>query len=717
MALARVALHGSWLRVVIAPWGVAREQWLIQAEASTSDNVTRHPLTGAFANPLHESAFRAQLFRSAYVCHALLMTLSLAVYIWVALIAPQNLRVFWATIALITTFFTIGRALLHHMEDTQRGQQVSSWAWTGFLVPASIAVIYVYVMDTDSACEHVQLTYFAPLTSFATALINGSHGLGFVHKLCLIGLLLVTDLVPVTVCGELALALALCNWGALVVGSAAAHMVEVYLRHSYAEKVQDKRRVREEKSRLEERNEQLRTSNERLLYDMKLRARSFDEDDLSAIGRGLQAEASQPHQPAGDADSSEAGGPAPSSAPPPSLPPGAPSSTTSESAAPPRLTETDDDGAQRAQPDRAGGCHSRAPLPAEWNEAKAPDGRTYYFHTVTKETKWTRPAAAAAASAEPPLPAGWKQAEAPNGRTYYHYLPGGKGTQWVRPTELADAAAATPAAAPGEEVALSQFEMEAEEEAMLVDLMADEELQSILGSSTDSLSPRQQAVDACLCVVDQPAAAPTVGAGAPADVSVLSGARAMSAEALSLGHVVVRGGTLTLDRPPCPQSPTMCPLHVQAHSITVGSGGVLRLPQAAMGLAPHYALTSAAALLKVAGAFNVEAGGRVEVQSILGSKDSLTPRQQALRVARQDMHMQIRPNNIERFRILHTLSVALGASRTEASTIKALHAVLLQLERPGTSDKEACAATGASHSNYYKWRRLVQHAQLDLPAP
>ena len=28
-----------------------------------------------------------------------------------------------------------------------------------------------------------------------------------------------------------------------------------------------------------------------------------------------------------------------------------------------------------------------APLPAGWKEAKAPDGRTYYFHTETKETK------------------------------------------------------------------------------------------------------------------------------------------------------------------------------------------------------------------------------------------------------------------------------------------------------------------------------------------
>ena len=43
-------------------------------------------------------------------------------------------------------------------------------------------------------------------------------------------------------------------------------------------------------------------------------------------------------------------------------------------------------------------------------------------------------APAAAAPAEAPLPAGWKQAKAPDGRTYY-YQAGGKNTQWVRPTE------------------------------------------------------------------------------------------------------------------------------------------------------------------------------------------------------------------------------------------------------------------------------------------
>ena len=259
---------------------------LAQTEAS---GVARHPVTGAFAKKSHEAAFRAQIFRLAFVGHVLLMTLSLAVYIFVALVALPDLRIFWSTIASITAFFTFGRVLLHHMEDTHRSQRVSSWAWTGFLTPSSVAVMYIYVVDTASTCSQVQLEYFAPLTSFATALINGSHGLGFVHKLGLIGLLLVTDLVLVSVCGELALALALCNMGALVVGSATAHMVEVYLRRSYADQVQYKRRVTEEKRRLEERKEQLQTSNERLLYDMQLRARSLDEDGRSEICRGLHA--------------------------------------------------------------------------------------------------------------------------------------------------------------------------------------------------------------------------------------------------------------------------------------------------------------------------------------------------------------------------------------------------------------------------------------------
>ena len=49
----------------------------------------------------------------------------------------------------------------------------------------------------------------------------------------------------------------------------------------------------------------------------------------------------------------------------------------------------------------------------------------------------------------------------------------------------------------------------------------------------------------------------------------------------------------------------------------------------------------------------------------------------------------------------------------ESGTIKALHAVVLQLVRPGISDSEAYTSTAASGSNFFKWRRLVRDAQLD----
>ena len=50
-------------------------------------------------------------------------------------------------------------------------------------------------------------------------------------------------------------------------------------------------------------------------------------------------------------------------------------------------------------------------------------------------------------------------------------------------------------------------------------------------------------------------------------------------------------------------------------------------------------------------------------------------------------------------------------SRMEVGTIRALHAVLLQLARPGMNDVEAYRSTGASRSNFTKWRRRVQHIQ------
>ena len=56
--------------------------------------------------------------------------------------------------------------------------------------------------------------------------------------------------------------------------------------------------------------------------------------------------------------------------------------------------------------------------------------------------------------------------------------------------------------------------------------------------------------------------------------------------------------------------------------------------------------------------------------------------------------IQLAHTDMEVFKVVNSLAVALGARRTEMGTVKALHAVLLQLVRPGISNAEACNATG-----------------------
>ena len=79
--------------------------------------------------------------------------------------------------------------------------------------------------------------------------------------------------------------------------------------------------------------------------------------------------------------------------------------------------------------------------------------------------------------------------------------------------------------------------------------------------------------------------------------------------------------------------------------------------------------------------------------------------EQALHVALS--RMQVAQTDTQVFKIVRTLAVALGAARAEAGTVKALHAVLMQLVRHGMGDKEAYTSTGASRSNFTKWKRRV----------
>ena len=65
----------------------------------------------------------------------------------------------------------------------------------------------------------------------------------------------------------------------------------------------------------------------------------------------------------------------------------------------------------------------------------------------------------------------------------------------------------------------------------------------------------------------------------------------------------------------------------------------------------------------------------------------------------------------EVWKVARTLAYALETTRAETGTIRALHAVLLQMVRPGMSDVEAQTSAGASSSNFRLWKRKLQHVQ------
>lgn len=78
-------------------------------------------------------------------------------------------------------------------------------------------------------------------------------------------------------------------------------------------------------------------------------------------------------------------------------------------------------------------------------------------------------------------------------------------------------------------------------------------------------------------------------------------------------------------------------------------------------------------------------------------QSNLSLEAQALDVACRCIRVAHTDNEV--FKVVNTLAVALGARRTETGTIKALHAVLLQLVWPDMSNAEARSLTGASMSN------------------
>ena len=126
-------------------------------------------------------------------------------------------------------------------------------------------------------------------------------------------------------------------------GFCVAHLAEMHVRHSYADKqrlegkqrrleVQMNAEKQESRRRLEERIEQLRAEKERQTSSMQRRSNPLDDDDArSASRRGLQARPGPSYHRADSTDSRETGTSALSDSPLPSLPPGPPSSSAGKS--------------------------------------------------------------------------------------------------------------------------------------------------------------------------------------------------------------------------------------------------------------------------------------------------------------------------------------------------------------------------------------------------
>ncbi|EGD79781.1 hypothetical protein PTSG_10766 [Salpingoeca rosetta] len=109
------------------------------------------------------------------------------------------------------------------------------------------------------------------------------------------------------------------------------------------------------------------------------------------------------------------GGPPPGPFPPPQGPPGYPMPPPPGPYGPPPVPPAGHAPPPHAQAD-------------PWRKATAPDGREYWYHVVTNETRWERPEAA-----KPATP--WREYKTPEGRPYY-YNTETKETVWQKPKEL-----------------------------------------------------------------------------------------------------------------------------------------------------------------------------------------------------------------------------------------------------------------------------------------
>ncbi|CAF5226704.1 unnamed protein product, partial [Rotaria magnacalcarata] len=67
-----------------------------------------------------------------------------------------------------------------------------------------------------------------------------------------------------------------------------------------------------------------------------------------------------------------------------------------------------------------------------WTEHKAPDGRTYFYNSISKESRWEKPDELKSSTELMLSQCQWREYKSENGRVYYHNVDT-KESRWTKP--------------------------------------------------------------------------------------------------------------------------------------------------------------------------------------------------------------------------------------------------------------------------------------------
>ena len=619
-------------------------------EAAVATKIVLHPITGTYADKSHQSEFAALLFRKSFPVHVSLLSLLIAGSIlYITVNSPPEMRASCAIISLCMTLGLIGRVFIHLKQGSEtRGQRMGALAWMALLGIVGASHVIGVAASACAPTRNKAPTFLFALADLAGVVLNGSHGMGFVCKGALIGLILTVRFCTFAICHHRSVGPMVSVMLVLAAGFLVTHIAELRLRYSYAEKVretqaaasemrrleEEKRQMQEkeqfdeeDKRRLELRNEQLKAEKERLLYDLHRRGQPLDDDNRSAIRHGLQA------RPAGS--------------PPASLPPGPPHSTTDSNS-------------------------TEAPFVCEeavrrWHAENASRSASVQS-AVGRTERESRTEGAAAASNAVALPA-------------HSTLPAAEASSICR--DVLELAAELVAADVRKEAADAAEAAESAQAAVSRMQLAELAPLSELGTAHLTwdetkcrwITRRPEDEAKCSWRSETSDATPGVASSEPFELKP----ELEFAEMAETAEIAEFANTAADEKAVAAQLQSILG---PAHGMPVGSPA-----QDVQRAAPYC---------------------EVPPPPQVNGTTKLTPKQ-ALHLARH--RIQYADTDAKVYEVVRALAIALGASRPEAGTIRALHAVLIQLAWPGTSNVEACTFTNASMSNFARWRRRVAKAE------